>query len=128
LAARIMSTTPAEARKILLERELARYLDILASRDDLEKVIVFGSVAAGQVHEWSDIDLVVIQETTSPFFARLREIRRLLQPAVGTDILVYTPGEFEQMSRERDFVREEILGKGRTIYERSRGKVADIRL
>ncbi len=123
-----MSTTPAEARKILLERELARYLDILASRDDLEKVIVFGSVAAGQVHEWSDIDLVVIQETTSPFFARLREIRRLLQPAVGTDILVYTPGEFEQMSRERDFVREEILGKGRTIYERSRGKVADIRL
>jgi predicted nucleotidyltransferase len=115
-----MSTSSVEARKILLERELARYVDILASQENLEKVIVFGSVAAGEIHEWSDIDLVIIQQTASPFFARLREIRQLLQPTVGTDVLVYTPGEFEQMCRERDFMREEILGKGRTIYERNR--------
>lgn len=65
-----MSVSSVEARKVLLERELARYVDILASQENLEKVIVFGSVAAGEIHEWSDIDLVIIQQTASPFLCQ----------------------------------------------------------
>jgi hypothetical protein len=34
------------------------------------------------------------------------------------DILVYTPEEFAQLSQERTFVRQEILAKGKVIYER----------
>jgi hypothetical protein len=42
----------------------------------------------------------------------------LLQPHVSMDILVYTPAEFTQLSRERPFFRDEIVAKGRVIYER----------
>jgi hypothetical protein len=35
------------------------------------------------------------------------------------DVLVYTPDEFERLSRERAFVREEIVGKGKVICERA---------
>jgi hypothetical protein len=41
----------------------------------------------------------------------------LLQPRVGIDILVYTPVEFENLCKERAFFREEILGKGKILYE-----------
>jgi len=43
----------------------------------------------------------------------------LLKPQVGTDILYYTPQEFEEMQRERTFFREEIAGRGRVVYERA---------
>ena len=108
------------SRRRLLEGELARFLRILPGLSGLERVIVFGSLAGGETHPWSDIDLVIIQHTDLPFFARLRAVRRLLRPHVAADLLVYTPAEFEQLARERPFVREEILSKGRVVYEQPR--------
>jgi predicted nucleotidyltransferase len=108
----------AKQRQSLLERELNRYVQILAEEENPEKVIVFGSVASGDVNEWSDIDLVVINNTHLPYLKRLFKIQALLQPQVGTDLLYYTPQEFEKLCRERAFFREEILEKGKVVYER----------
>jgi predicted nucleotidyltransferase len=106
-------------RKQLLERELARYVRLLTEHGDPERVIVFGSLATGQVRDWSDIDLVVVEQTDLPFLQRLHRVRKLLRPQVGTDILVYTPEESEQLSQERFFFRDEILTKGIVVYERN---------
>jgi predicted nucleotidyltransferase len=70
------------------------------------------------VGEWSDIDLVVVKETDRRFLDRTKNVLQLLQPRVGVDVLVYTPQEFERLARERNFVRTEIRGKGRVLYER----------
>jgi len=114
----VLHGAQALERKQLLEQELKRYLSLLTSHDQPERVILFGSLVGGNVRPESDIDLVIVKQTELSFWKRLREMRRLLQPRVGTDILVYTPNEFEQLSRERPFFRDEILGKGRVIYER----------
>ncbi len=115
-----MATSQSLARKRLLEQELARYLDLLIEYSDPEQILVFGSLATGEIHPWSDIDLLIIQETDQPFLQRLRRIRRLIQPKVGTDILVYTPAEFEQLRHNRLFFQEEVLAKSQVIYERKR--------
>jgi len=107
-------------RQTLLESELRRYVDILATRVKPERVIAFGSLVSGEPHAASDIDLVVITRTALPFWKRLREMRRILQPRVSTDLLVYTPEEFETLRQERAFVRDEIAGKGRVVYEQGR--------
>jgi predicted nucleotidyltransferase len=111
------SLTPTERRQ-LLEQELTRYVRLLTEHGDPERVIVFGSLATGHVRAWSDIDLVIVERTNLPFLQRLRQVRKLIRPKVGTDILVYTPEEFEQLRQERPFFREEILAKGMVIYER----------
>jgi len=107
-------------RKKLLELELARYIRLLTEHGNPEKVILFGTLATGGIHEWSDIDLVVVEQTELSFFQRLRRIRKLLQPRVGIDVMVYTPEEFNQLSAERAFFRDEIVAKGKFVYERSR--------
>jgi uncharacterized protein len=112
--------TKALERKQLLERELSRYVQVLKERENPEKVIVFGSLATGDVHEWSDIDLVVVGQTSLPFIDRLCKTQNLLQPQVGTDVLYYTPEEFAQLCRERRFFQEEILQKGKIVCERNR--------
>jgi len=107
-------------RKKLLEQELARYVRVLTEHGNPEKVILFGTLATGLIHEWSDIDLIVVEETELFFLKRLRQVRKLLQPRVGMDIMVYTPEEFNQLSTERPFSRDEIVAKGKVVYERGR--------
>ncbi len=112
--------TPSAAsrRGTLLHEELARFVRILAPRPGIEKVILFGSLARDEASESSDIDLLIVERTALSFWRRLREVRRILQPCVATDLLVYTPEEFDVLCRERPFVRDEILAKGRILYER----------
>ncbi len=108
-----------QARRALLERELDRWLPLLVAHERPDKIILFGSYCAGQIGEWSDLDLVIIKETQAPFLDRTRQVLELLKPQVGVDVLVYTPKEFEQLSQERAFVRQEIVAKGKVLYERS---------
>jgi predicted nucleotidyltransferase len=115
-----MDNSPIAQRKQLLAQELDRYLQLLARHADPDLVILFGSLVTGNLHPWSDIDLVIVKQTDLPFWQRLREMRRLLRPRVGTDILVYTPAEFRQLCQERQFFKQEILADGRLIYERGR--------
>lgn len=105
-------------RRALLEAELARYVQILQEQYAPERILLFGSLASGEVGEWSDIDLVIIKETDQRFLDRVREVMSLLKPRVGMDILVYTPQEFARLSQERPFVRQEMLQKGKVLYER----------
>ena len=106
-------------RRRLLEAELQRYLALLRDHYRPERVLLFGSLAVGDTGEWSDIDLVIIKETNQRFLDRIKEVMQLLRPRVGVDILVYTPAEFARLSQERAFVRDEIMGKGRVVYERT---------
>ena len=120
-----MTTSEKTAqRRALLEAELKRYIKQLREEYDPECILLFGSLASGNVEEWSDIDLVIIKETKSRFLERIREVMQLLRPQVGVDVLVYTPEEFARLSKERAFVRQEILEKGKVLYERSKQTLA----
>jgi len=94
-------------------------VEILIREYEPEKLILFGSAAQGEVHEWSDLDLVVIKRTDKPMLERIEEVLRLVRPKVGLDVLVYTPEEMEDLITERRvFVLDEIIYKGAVAYER----------
>ena len=83
-----------------------------------ERLCLFGSWARGEEDELSDIDLVVIKQTTTPFLERLQEVARLLPPEVGgVDLLVYTPDEFRAMKEEGNAFAEMISEEGMPIYD-----------
>lgn len=106
------------SRRMMLEKELNRFVDELRRDSSVQSVIVFGSMAEGLAREESDIDLVVVKESDEPFLDRLRAVRRRLRPRLASDFLVYTPGEWAELCRDRPFVRREIAEKGKVLYER----------
>lgn len=112
-----MVTTVHKKPKAALEAELARILPLLIREYGAEKVIVFGSLATGEVGEWSDIDLVVIKETDKRFMDRIDDVARITRPQLAADVVVYTPAEFERMCEGRRFFREEIVARGRVVYD-----------
>ncbi|RMH98759.1 MAG: nucleotidyltransferase domain-containing protein [Calditrichaeota bacterium] len=120
-------TIAAQQRRAALEAELARILPIIIQKYPPEKIILFGSLATGDVHEWSDIDLVIIKETGLNYYERLLEFKRLLDTDLATDVFIYSPEEFEARVAERHyFFVEEILEKGKILYERS-SRMVEIR-
>ena len=112
----MIQNVAVEERRELLESELERYLNLLETHYDPEAILLFGSAATDDMHEWSDLDLVIVKETELRFLDRIKEVISLLQPQVGVDIIVYTPREFAQLSEERAFVRDEIIAKSRVLY------------
>ncbi|MBI4652732.1 nucleotidyltransferase domain-containing protein [Candidatus Kuenenbacteria bacterium] len=84
-----------------------------------EKIILFGSFAFGQPKENSDIDLVVIKKTEKKFGARLFEVAKMIKSKLGTDVLVYTPKEWEKGLKSQYYFFTEIKNKGKLLYEKS---------
>jgi predicted nucleotidyltransferase len=50
--------------------------------DDPERIYLFGSPARGEADDLSDVDLVIIKQTTEPFWDRLREVTRLFSRTI----------------------------------------------
>lgn len=108
----------SEQRRRLLEDELDRLVAIVTEQLQAERVVLFGSFARGRVHPWSDLDVAVVAPTRAPFYERLDRVVRAVRPRVGLDLLVYTPEEWAELCATRPFLREEVLEKGRVIFER----------
>lgn len=106
-------------RQEQLAQALEHILQTLTAQYQPQKVILFGSMARGLVSEWSDLDLVIIKDTSLPFLKRLTEVALLCRLRVGVDFLVYTPNEFAQMVADKNpFIIEEVIRKGKVLYER----------
>lgn len=101
-----------------LQDELTRFVDMVVREFSPHQIILFGSMAEGKPRLWSDIDIVVVRETDKNFIDRAMEIRDKFRTRVGLDLLVYTPEEFRQMCADRIFFQQEIIKKGKTLYER----------
>lgn len=115
---RSINSPEARARKADLKAELQRILPIIIGQYQPEKIILFGSLATDQVHEWSDIDLAIIKETSLNYFERLFEFKKILRSKLATDVFIYRPQEFAARVAEKNyFFVDEILEKGRVLYE-----------
>jgi predicted nucleotidyltransferase len=105
-------------RYAVLSEALERIVHTLVTEYQPEKIILFGSMATGDVGEWSDIDLALIKDTPKRFIDRLKEVARLCHAKVAVDYFIYTPAEFEHMIAIRHpFVRA-INEQGKVLYER----------
>lgn len=107
-----------EERKQSLQDELPRIIEVIKTQYRPEKIILFGSLAGGEMHEWSDIDLLIVKETTKRPIERNIELFRLIQPKVGIDVFIYTPHEYEYLLKEKYSFLLNILKTGKTVYEK----------
>ncbi len=107
-------------RRLALEQELDRIVPLIRDRYKPEKIIAFGSLVQNKVGPWSDLDLAIIKHTSKRFIDRLIEVGRIADNKLAVDFVVYTPDEFVEMTKGNYFVRDEIVGKGRVVYDKSK--------
>ena len=100
-------------RKEELEEKLKKLVERLKKDKSIRLILLFGSMARGDVGSASDIDLIIVKGTDKKFLDRLDEFYE--DAEIAMDVLVYTHGEFERM-KGRGFIRRAIE-EGKVLYE-----------
>jgi predicted nucleotidyltransferase len=111
----MIDETYTERNRASLAAQLADLRRRLAKMG-VQKAILFGSLARGDVTPFSDLDLIIVQETEARFLDRLEPFYRELDLRVDADILVYTPQELAELQTWNPFIQR-ALREGEVIYE-----------
>lgn len=85
-----------------------------------KKMILFGSYAYGSPEPDSDIDLLIIKDTSDRFIDRWVTVQRIitgLHPSIPVETLVLTPKEIETRLDIGDQFIKEIIEKGEVLYD-----------
>jgi len=105
--------------------DLERYLDamtsMLAQALSPHRIVLFGSFARGDQNRASDVDLVIVADTTLSFCDRIGWALQAVEgvvPAMPVEPLVYTPDEWRRMEGEGSSFVQLLQGEGRVLYER----------
>ena len=103
-----------------VSKTLPRAVRRIARELNPEKIILFGSYANGQPTPDSDVDLLVVMNTSV-----LNQTQRswpvsqcLVPRPFPVDIIVRTPEELSAFLERNHFFYREIVSQGKVIYER----------
>jgi predicted nucleotidyltransferase len=101
------------------EEILAEIVHRLVAALDPEKIILFGSYVYGSPSRDSDVDLLVILQTTARPVDRYVAVSHAIRPRpFPLDILVKTPDEIAAAVAKNDSFIQEIVTRGRILYAR----------
>ncbi len=81
------------------------------------KIILFGSYAYGKPTQISDVDLLVVMDSSIKENQLSVTIRKAIDYHFGLDLIVKTPKSLSSRIDMGDFFLKEILQKGKVLYE-----------
>lgn len=120
LAARhtkMQSIGPLSPQESLLYQEIVRRIVAVA---DPDQIILFGSRARGDHRPDSDVDLLVIKESSEPLARRDGPLYTALASLpLEVDVLVYTPQEVRDWRRVRHALPTTAIREGVALYARA---------
>lgn len=98
---------------------IRKIADLIQKGYQPEKIILFGSYAYGSPDQDSDIDLLIIKETSErPLDRRVMVSRLVSDPSrrIPLEVIVLTPREVRKRLEGGDQFLDEILHKGKILY------------
>jgi predicted nucleotidyltransferase len=99
-------------------KEIRAFVEELARRFAPERIILFGSHAAGDASAGSDVDLfVVINTPLSPITQEVL-IRKEIPRRFPLDLIVMKPRQLERRIKLGDILVRSVFSKGKVFYEK----------
>jgi len=91
---------------------------ILAAGSPL-RIVLFGSQARGEAGPGSDLDVLIVEDSSLPRYKRAaRYLRALVGVFPAKDVVVWTPQEIEAWSGVPNAFVTTALREGKTLYAR----------
>ncbi|MBI5306295.1 nucleotidyltransferase domain-containing protein [Candidatus Wolfebacteria bacterium] len=106
--------------KEIVDKKIKDITEKIVKEYKPEKIILFGSYAWGHPTESSDVDLFIIKNSDKKKWEREYELRlKIFPPSLPFDLLIYTPKEIQKRLKMGDFFINDIINKGKVLYEYS---------
>ncbi|MBU4298457.1 nucleotidyltransferase domain-containing protein [Patescibacteria group bacterium] len=100
-------------------QEIKKITDQIVKNYKPEKIILFGSYAYGKLTMSSDVDLLIIKKSRKKRVERIKEVLMKVESEIPLEPLVYTPKEIQERLELGDFFSQNILRKGKLLYEKN---------
>ncbi len=104
-----------DERRGVLAAALERVLAVCRDEPEVREAFVFGSFAMGRIGPTSDLDVLVVRETTLGAVDRVADLALALRAPAAVDLIVVTPSELASTFAASSFGRT-VLGQARRIY------------
>lgn len=91
--------------------------ELIASEFHPDRIILFGSYAYGRPNDDSDVDLLIVLPFAGKPVQKAIEIRSKVNPKIPVEFVVRTPEHLAERMASNDWFMQEIVGKGRVLYE-----------
>lgn len=116
-----MSTAPVSSYPLVTDALLAEVVERMLVIGEPLRIVLFGSHARGTARPDSDLDLLVIEESTLPRYRRpVSYLRALTGLHPVKDVVVWTPDEVAAWAEVPAAFITTALREGRVLYERPR--------
>jgi len=102
-----------------LEQQIERIVRQIVEGYRPLKVILFGSYAYGEPTEDSDLDLLIVKETSERFIDRWVTVQELIadpERRIPVESIVVTPDELNWRLARGDQFFQEIVARGKVLY------------
>ena len=105
---------------MLTNKKINDIRDLIVKKCNPEKIYIFGSYSSGNATEYSDLDMLIIDDSAREKNEIALEISKALFPRdYGLDLIVEKPKDIREKIEKKLKFWEEILKQGKIIYERS---------
>ena len=84
-----------------------------------QKIILFGSYARGNPRPESDVDLLVVMNTSLREVRQAIQICQQIQYRFGLDLIVHTPKNLAERVKMGDWFLRDVVKEGKVLYESS---------
>jgi len=88
-----------------------------------EKIILYGSSTNGNLHEDSDIDMLIIKDVSiknySTRWMEVRKLTRSLTMGIPFEPIILTKGEVDKSIKDGNYFIIDILNSGKILYEKN---------
>ncbi|MCL4559418.1 MAG: nucleotidyltransferase domain-containing protein [Chloroflexi bacterium] len=102
-----------------IEKQLGEVTRRIVVELNPKQIILFGSHAYGHPTSESDVDLLIVMESEERPARRAALVSRLLRPRpFAMDIIVRTPFEIQHRLRIGDQFIQDVMSRGKVLYER----------
>lgn len=102
-----------DGSRLVDARQIKSYCRVLAREFQPQKIVLFGSYAAGSATLQSDVDLLVVMPFRGNATEQVVKIRGRVEAPFPMDLLVWKPAQ----TRRRDSFTQAVLNEGKIMYE-----------
>ena len=116
-----IAVPPITTRRRIPQRAIHHAVQQIIQKFQPQKVVLFGSYAYGEPGPESDVNLLVILETSLKESEQAVRICQTVDYHFGLDLIVRTPATLARRLALGDPFLHEVMSKGQVLYERTGG-------
>ena len=106
-------------RKRIPQKAIHQVVEQIVEKFKPQKIILFGSYARGNPRPESDVDMLVVMNTSQKEVQQAIQICQQIEYRFGLDLIVHTPKYLAKRLHMGDSFLREVLEEGKVLYEAS---------